>query len=290
MNLYVTTEELKTFMGISGSASDTLLVMFNKMATNIVNGILGINDLALHKVTDEVHDAGQSSINGQVIELFDTPIVAIGKIMDGDNEYTQDEDYDILLSRVRLENWLTAGPRKTKVTYAAGYHSYGYAKISITDLANLAAAATITLGAVSPATDSYTITRGTDWNPGVSSELEAINIAAAIQAKAGTNAFALGSDVYVIEGTNPQVVGRTITTSDLTRLALSGSTLGGLNFPESIRLAVMIYVANLMVSRKSPKIKSYTVGSKTVSFASDAEFNQFNDLLKPFRKVGVKAI
>ena len=290
MNLYVTTQELKDF-GVSGS--DTLIAMFNKMATDVVNGIIGVSDLSLHKVTDEVHDAGQSDINGQFIELFDTPIVAIGKIMDGDNEYTQDEDYDILLSRVRLEDWLTAGPRKTKVTYAAGYHAYGYAKISITDLANLAANATITLGAIS--TDGYTLTRGTGWNPAASSEAEAINLAAAIQAQAGTNAFALGSDVYVIESTNPQVVGRTIATSDSVRLALSGSTLtlpedNKKRMPESIRLAVMIYVANLMVSRKSPKIKSYTVGSKTVSFASDAEFNQFNDLLKPFRKVGVKAI
>jgi len=287
MNLYVTTEEIKTF-GVSGS--DTLIAMFNKMATDVVNGIIGVTDLSLHRVTDEVHNAGQSDINGQFIELFDTPIAAIGKIMDGDTEYTQDETYDILLGRVRLEDFLYAGPRKTKVTYAAGYHAYGYAKISITDLANLAVNATITLGAVSPATDGYTLTRGTGWNPAASSEAEAINLAAAIQAQAGTNAFALGSDVYVIEGSNPQVVGRTIATSDSVRLALSGSTLGGLNFPESIRLAVMIYVANLMVSRKSPKIKSYTVGSKTVSFASDAEFNQFNDLLKPFRKVGVKAI
>jgi hypothetical protein len=290
MNLYVTTEEIKTFMGISGTGSDTLLAMFNKMATSVVNGVLGVSDLSLHKVTDEVHDAGQSDINGQYLELFDSPIVAIGKIMNGDIEYTQEEDYDILLSRVRLDDWLTAGPRKTKVTYAAGYHSYGYAKISITDLVNLAANAIITLGAVASGNDGYTLTRGTGWNPAASSEAEAINLATAIQAQAGTNAFALGSDVYVIEGSNPQVVGRTITTSDSVRLALSGSTLDGLNFPESIRLAVMIYVANLMASRKSPKIKSYTIGSKTVSFASDAEFNQFNDLLKPFRKVGVKAV
>lgn len=290
MNLYVTTEELKLFMGISGTGSDSLLAMFNKMATIVVNGALGINDLSLHKVTDEVHDA-----IGQYLNLYDVPVVAIGKIMNGDDEYTQDDPYDILLGRLKLEDWLSAGPRKAKVTYAAGYHSYGYAKLTITDLANLAAGATITVGAVSPATDGYTLTRGTDWSPATSIEDEATAIAAAVQAKAGTNAFALGGDVYVIEGTNPQVVGRTITTSDSVRLALSGSSLQlssvqKENMPEDIRLAVMIYVANLMNSRKNPKLKSYTIGSKTVSFASDAEFNQFNDLLKPYRKVGVKAI
>jgi len=288
MNLYVTTEEIKSFMGITASSSDTLLAMFNKMATAVVNGVLGANDLSLHKVTDEVHDA-----DGQYLDLYDTPIVAISKIMNGDDEYTQDDPYDVLVSRVKLENWLSAGPREAKVTYAAGYHSYGYAKITITDLANLAADATITLGAIN--TDGYTITRGTDWSPATSIEDEATAIAAAIQAKAGTNAFALGGDVYVIEGTNPQVVGRTITTSDLVRLALSGSTLQlssnqKENMPEDIRLAVMIYVANLMNSRKNPKLKSYTIGSKTVSFASDAEFNQFNDLLKPYKKVGVRTV
>jgi len=288
MNLYVTTEELKLFMGITGSGSDSLLAMFNKMATIVVNGALGVNDLSLHKVTDEVHDA-----IGRYLSIYDVPVVAIGKIMNGDNEYIQDEPYDILLNRLKLENWLSAGPRKAKVTYAAGYHSYGYAKITITDLANLAAGATITLGAIS--TDGYTLTRGTDWSPAALIEDEATAIAAAIQAKAGTNAFALGGDVYVIEGTNPQVVGRTITTSDSVRLALSGSSLQlssnqKENMPEDIRLAIMIYVSNLMNSRKNPKLKSYTIGSKTVSFASDSEFNQFNDLLKPFRKVGVKAI
>lgn len=283
MNLYVKTEEIKSFMGISVATHDSLIAMFNKMATAVVNGALGVNDLSLHKVTDEVHDA-----DGQYLDLYDTPVVAIGKIMNGDDEYIQDDPYDVLVSRVKLENWLLAGTREAKVTYAAGYHAYGYAKITITDLANLAAGATITLGAIS--TDGYTITRGTDWSPATSIEDEATAIAAAIQAKAGTNAFALGGDVYVIEGTNPQVVGRTITTSDSVRLALSGSTLDGLNFPEDIRLAVMIYVANLMNSRKNPKLKSYTIGSKTVSFASDAEFNQFNDLLKPYRKVGVKSI
>lgn len=283
MNLYVKTEEIKSFMGISVATHDSLIAMFNKMATAVVNGALGVNDLSLHKVMDEVHDA-----DGQYLDLYDTPVVAIGKIMNGDDEYTQDDPYDVLVSRVKLENWLSAGPREAKVTYAAGYHAYGYAKITITDLANLAAGATITLGAIS--TDGYTITRGTDWSPATSIEDEATAIAAAIQAKAGTNAFALGGDVYVIEGTNPQVVGRTITTSDSVRLALSGSTLDGLNFPEDIRLAVMIYVANLMTSRKNPKLKSYTIGSKTVSFASDAEFNQFNDLLKPYKKVGVRVV
>lgn len=283
MNLYVKTEEIKSFMGISVATHDSLIAMFNKMATAVVNGALGVNDLSLHKVTDEVHDA-----DGQYLDLYDTPVVAIGKIMNGDDEYTQDDPYDVLVSRVKLENWLSAGPREAKVTYAAGYHAYGYAKITITDLANLAADATITLGAIN--TDGYTITRGTDWSPATLIEDEATAIAAAIQAKAGTNAFALGGDVYVIEGTNPQVVGRTITTSDSVRLALSGSTLDGINFPEDIRLAVMIYVANLMNSRKNPKLKSYTIGSKTVSFASDAEFNQFNDLLKPYRKVGVRVV
>lgn len=285
MNLYVTTEEIKSFMGITVATYDTQIAMFNKMATSLVNSILGVKDLSLHKVTDEIHDA-----EGQYLDLYDSPVVAIGKIMDGDDEYTQDDAYDILVNRIKLEDWLAAGPREAKVTYAAGYHAYGFAKITITDLANLAAAATITLGAVAPATDGYTITRGTDWNLAASADLEAINIAAAIQAKAGTNAFALGSDVYVIEGTNPQVVGRTITSSDSARLALSASTLNGLTFPEEIRLAVMIYVTNLMNLRKNPRLKSYTIGSKSVSFASDAEFTQFNDLLKSYRKVGVKAI
>ncbi len=293
MNLFVTTAEIKLFLGIAAgdTSKDSLIAMFNKMATDVVNGALSLSDASLHLVTDEVQKS-----DGQYLNLYDTPIVAIGKIMDGMVEYTQ--EYEIMLGRVRLQKWLNAGSmipdfynfRTTKITYAAGYAAYAYAKISITDLANLAANATITLGSITPATDGYTLTRGVNWNAGVSSEDEAAKIAAAIQAKDSTSAFALGSDVYVIEKTNPQVTGRTITTSDSTRLALSASALGGINIPESIRLAIMIYVANLLNSRKNPRMKSYSIGNKTVSFASDAEFQQFNDLLQPLKKVGVKAV
>jgi len=280
MNLYVTTDELKTF-GLS--ATDAKLAMLNKQATSIVNGIIGVSDFSLHKVTSEIHDS-----NGQLIYLRERPVIAIGKILNDDVEYSQNNEYDILSNRLKLENYLSAGSRNLKIDYAAGFNSYAMAKITVTNYANIAAAATITLGAI--ATDGYTITRGTDWTAGTSNDTEAENIAKAIEAKAGTSAFALRNVIYVLEATNPQITTRTIAVSDAVRLALSAATLSGVNFPEDIRLAVMLYVGNLLQIGRNPRMKSYSIGSKSVSFSSEAEFTEFKNALKPYMPVGVFAI
>ena len=293
MNLYVTTQEIKDYMGISGTAQDTKLAMFNKMATDVVNGAVGASDLALHKVVDEKH------YQSRIFDVIDPNIVSIEKIMDNGSEYTQDQDYDILLRQVKLDNYpLTApreyfldgmNPRPMLVTYVAGWNASGYAKITVTDYANIAATATIVLGNVG-ANDGFTLTRGTDWNPGSSNDDEASKIAVALNAKASIRAFASKNVVYVIEDTAAQTTGRTITVSDATRLALSSATLTGVNMPESIRLAVLMYIARLVNTGKNPTLRSYSIGGKSVTFATDSEFKQFSDLLQPYKAVGVKSI
>lgn len=283
MNLYVTTAEIKTYLGISSSSQDTLLAMLNKQATAMVNGIIGVTDLSLHKVTSEVHDALSN-----VVKLREKHAVGIGTIMDDDVEYTQTDAYDLDNDVLYLQEYLTAGRRKAFVTYAAGWNASGTAKITISDYAGLAAAATITLGAVS--TDGFTITRGVDWTAAASNAAEATAIAAAIEAKAGTRAFAVGAVVYIIEDTALQVATRTIATSDSTRLAKDVSTLGNIDFPEDIRMAVLILVAGMKQSAKNPKMKSYTIGSKSVSFGSDSEFTTFKSALAPYLRARVYSV
>lgn len=282
MNLYVTTQEIKDYLGIGGTAQDTKLAMFNKMATDVVNGAVGAGDLALHKVPDEAHEAKI------IFDLYDPHIIAIESIMDNDYEYTQEKPYDILLRRLKLDNYPQMASRPLLVTYGAGWNASGYSKITITDYAGLAAAATIILGAI--ATDGFTITRGVDWNPGSSNADEAEKIAVALNAKPAVRAFSINSTVYVIEDTNPQVTGRTITSSDAVRLALSTATLIGIDFPESIRLAVFMYIARLVNTGKNPTLRSYSIGGKSVTFATDAEFSQFTNLLRPYMPVGILSI
>ena len=283
MNLYVTTKELKDFMGISGTSQDGKLFLFNKIATEAINGILGTNDCALHKVTDEPKRHATN------LELNDVRVLAIDKIMDNDWEYTQDEPYDILSNRVRLYMPTFRGPHPLKISYLAGWNASGYSQVVISDIAGLAAAATVTIGAVTGSAGG-TLTRGTSWTAGADEKTEAINLAATVDAMAGLRSFAIGETVYVIEDINPQASGRTIAVSDDVRLKLSSATLTGINFPEGIRGAVMYYVSNMMQNAKNPKVKAYSIGSKKVEFGSEADFQQFNNLLRPFMRARIFAI
>lgn len=280
MNLYVTTAEIKSFMGLSGSSQDTKLTMLNKAATAMLNEYVGVSDLAIHKVTEEVHDA-----RSRKFRLRDIHVTSIGTILDGDTEYSQDEPYDVehrtngIDYVLNLEEFLLDGYRKAKITYVAGWNASGMAKITVT-VSGLASDATVTLGVVSA--DGFTVTRGVDWTAQATDELEASAIATAIDAKAGVRAFSMGNVVYVVEDTNPQVITRTIASSDSTRLALSDSILRSVDLPESIRFALMTHVASMFHMSKNPRLKSYTIGQKTLTFASKAEAGTYEQYLKPF--------
>lgn len=280
MNLYVTTAEIKAFMSISGSSQDAKLAMLNKAATSLLNGYLRVSDLALHKVTEEVHDACTNKFR-----LADMHVVSIGTILDDDEEYTQVEAYDIehrptgVDYVLNLTDPIGEGYRRGHFTYVAGWNASGMAKITVT-VSGLDAGATITLGAISA--DGFTLTRGVSWTAQLTDALEATAIAAAIDAQAGTRAFAMGNVVYVIEDTNPQVITRTIASSDSTRLALSDSILRSVDFPEAIRLALLTSISSMHQMSKNPRLKSYTIGQKTVQFASKAEADSYEQFLKPY--------
>ena len=258
MNLYATTAEIKAFLDISGSAKDALIAMLNKQATATLNEMLSVNDLALHKVDDEVHDAA-----GCLLELKDLHAVAIEEITDDDVAYTQTDPYDLDNYMVHLTDPLSGGTRKAKVTYAAGWNASGMAKITVSDVAGLGAAATITLGNLSGATNGSTLTRGVQWTAQATEAAEAIAIAAALTTAGYVRAFAIGAVVYVIENggatvsDTPQLTGRAISVSDATRLALSAATLAGVDFPESLRGMVMLMVGGSIAARKSKGMKSH---------------------------------
>jgi hypothetical protein len=91
----------------------------------------------------------------------------------------------------------------------------------------------------------------------------------------------------VIEDTNAQVITRTVSTTDATKLVLSDSYLRGVDFPEDIRLAIMTNVSSMMQFSKNPRLKSYTVGQKTVTFASKAEADSYEQFLRPYVRARV---
>ncbi len=283
MNTYCTTAEIKTYLGVSGTSKDTLIAMLNKMATDELNQMLSVNDLALHKVTGEIHDG----CGATKLVLNDLNVRAIGDIDDDGTAYSQTDPYDVDNYILHLDDGVFGDKRKVTVDYVAGWDAAGRATITVS-ISGLASNATITLGAI--ATDGFTATRGVNWTAQATDALEAAAIAAYIDAQAGTRAFALGNVVYVVEATNPQVVTRTLASSDATRLALSAATLSALDFPESLRLANMLLVSGLMARRKNQKVKSYTIGTKSVTFTSDEDAAEFKRLIAPFQRASVFVI
>lgn len=284
MNLYVTTTELKTYLGISGSTQDSLLGMLNKQATMLVNGIIGVSDLSLHKISDEVHDA-----KGSVVYLSEAHPVRIGTIMDDDTEYTQEEAYDLQDRTLYLENYLKNGYRALKVSYAAGWNARQMAYIDIVDYSGLALD-TVTVGGVVK-------TAGTNWTAGTSNAATATSLATAINGLTTTSpasktvsAFALGSRVYILDDEVGGTNNIAISASDTTSMTLSAAALGGIDFPEDIKAAVMMMVSFLKNQSKNRGIKSYTIGQKTISFADDGSFAMFEGFLRPYIQVKLIAI
>lgn len=283
MNLYVSLEEIKAFLGISGTSEDTRLGMLNEFATGEVNSMIGVTDLSLHQVSGEVHNGYE-----RFYSLNDLHLVEIGSINTPNGLHTQETPYDVIRGNDGLDYMFNlsapvyADPRTVLIDYVAGWNAYGMTKLTVSDYAAIAGAATITVGG----TGGYTITRGVGaWVAGSSNEDEASKIATAINGHlAVTKAFAVGSTVYIIETTKPGVSGRTVATSDAVRLALSSSTLSGIDFPSNIKLAVILLVSGMLQAAKNPNVRSYTIGSKTVSFGTDAEFETFKAKVLPFKR------
>lgn len=283
MKTYVTLEELKTYMGVTTSTKDGLIKILNNQATDIVNGILSANDLSLHKVTDEVHDA----VGKRKFYLHDPHVIAIGGINEiianSEYPYTQDDAYDIDNDQLIITGFLTAGPRKARITYAAGWNLGGSATAEVLDYASLAGKTfTITVGKT-----TTVLTEGTDWNRGTSNEAAAEALSAAIRGVKGIDSFFMGTTVYIIDETPNRATTAIATNALEADLELSASVLGNVDFPESIKGAIMIWVSDMFTRAKNTRVRSYTIGSKQVTFASDNEAELFTNLMNGYKRANI---
>lgn len=290
MNLYVTDTEIKNYLGISGSGQDTKIAMMNKSATERVNRLLSVSDLAFHKVTEEVHDA----IGKKIYALRDMHVQSIGTILDDTTEYTQDEEYDIENYLLRLEDSLWQGKRKGKITYSAGWNAGGYTTLTVTDYSSIASADTI---AIDPGgAGAETLTEGTDWDAETSNTVTANNIADAINTNAtlagssGVRAFSLGAVVYIIDRV-PQRETSTVTLGTGTGLSLSATTMTGVDFPEDIREAIIYAVGAKLSIGNAKGITRYRIGSKEVTYQTERDIDeQLKKMLRPYMRAVVKTV
>jgi len=286
MNLYISLADIKIALGISSSTYDTKINMYNQLATSVVNDYLNARDLDLHLVTDEVRDS-----RGRRIQLKDPNVVAVGRLLNNGVEYTQNDEFDIVSDTVILESPIYSGDRKLKATYAAGWRARRAVKLTISDVGAMAAAATITINDVNVVGQAdIVLTRGTSWTAANNATDEATNIAGAINGLSNKDfqAFSCGKFVFIQD----KALGgldRPVSSSDSVRLNFENSTTSA-DFPEPIKLAVCLYVSNLLNSIKSPRVKQYTIGAKSVTFSDSAQFVEFKNLLNSYKRAKVYII
>lgn len=284
MNTYVTTAEIKTYLGISGSTNDTVLAMLNKFATDDLNGILSVSDLAFHKVTDEVHDGGTDRL-----ELKDMHVTIIGDVYEDETLYEQDDAYDIDNYVVYFDDGLNAGEREVTIDYAAGWNAAGWATLEITNNSLITDNMTITIAP--GASGAVVLTEDTEWTTGADAATTALDIAEAINdhaslggADSGVRAFAIGATVYIVDK-EPQRKTSTIALSNAAGFTLSGALLNkAVDFPEGLRGAVLLLIAGRFAKRKNAGVKSYTIGTKSVTFGSKEDAIEFKQAISQYMR------
>ncbi len=294
---YTTLTDLKTNLGITGSSTDAYLTMEIKHGEARLDSMLSVRRLDIHLVEDERHDAR----GAKNICLQDLHVVEIGEILDDTTVYTQDDEYDIDNYVLHLEGSLSGGRRNGHIDYAAGYNAAGIAKLTVTDYA--AITATMTLDVNVGGSDANVLTEGTEWNAATSNNATATSIADAINlmaatgqtAATGVRAFALEAVVYIVDEM-PGRITSTVTASLLNGLTLisGGGTAGaitvaltmdGVDFPEDLIEALYLMIGAKLSKRTSGGVKSYKIGSKSVTFGSASETNtEIKTLTKPYKR------
>jgi len=125
MSAIITTAEVKTILGISGSTQDTLIAFHIESAQNLLYQILGVTDLLTHSVTKE-----ETPIYDSLYFYLDEfPVTAITTIYDtGTHDEITGYSFSIGTKNKRKVNIVDSsgvpygiGRSSIKVTYTAGY-------------------------------------------------------------------------------------------------------------------------------------------------------------------------
>lgn len=126
MDLYATTAEIKTYLGISGSSKDTLIGVLNSAMTRNLNGLLGVKTLAAHTTTKELTKLYAEEATGDLFVILKAfPLIELTSLYDVDDVEVTDftaEQRDVPDTRmVHFDGDTISWREWVKVTYKAGY-------------------------------------------------------------------------------------------------------------------------------------------------------------------------
>lgn len=283
----VSNDEIKLFLGISGSSKDALVDALNDSMTEMLVDILGVADLGVHSVADErveMVDAYKIHLEDFPVDIDET-ITVKNNLGDTQTGFTFSKDP----KRIRTirpyssENSSLPYPLhfdEILISYTAGY----ILKDIIEVLSNTGLAEkTITvkaLGVTTTYTFKATASEDTEIEVGGDTDATAQNIQEKI-----TGSTVSGSVVTLPLGYEVSL--GTATTSHF--------TITSNNIPKALKLAIGYMVAGgLSEQEKTPNLQSYTIGDKSVTFRNEGESNYFKSVLmkygSPYLKVTIRSV
>ena len=284
--LITTKEEIKAYLGISGTSKDAMINLWNKTATEILAGMLKVQDLAVHTVTNELVRV----YNPEYLMLREFIVSTSGSITIKDallNEitgFTFDLDSN---AKRRLFLKDTSGNPKS-LYYPEIYATYtaGYTLQDTLEIVDNGALDTKTFTvSVAGVETTYTLVSGVpstnEIQIGASAALTAAAIAAVFTGASSSSA------------TVTMQKGATITLGTLTS---AEATLTSATMPEALKVAVALIVGGAMTdaTQKRGGVTSYTLGSKSVSFADTSSKNMFesiiNEYLGEYKTTNMRAV
>lgn len=261
VTLYASKDEIKNFLGISGSSKDLLIRQLARSMKTTFDGLIGVTGLESRTITDELQKNHEGENYFYVREFNPTSITGFKNMLGEAILATSLSNGDFTIvghpSRKILAKYGLGYP-EFKITYVAGWTCN--ATIQVTNYANLSAE-TITVG-------ETVLTEGTDFNAVTSNSVTATNIATALTT-AGINSTAVGDTVTIGIA------------DDLSTSSSSAVTLTEADLPGEVKMAFAYMVGGAIAQREGlGGLASYTLGSKTVNFRTQVEKNEFKRVIE----------
>lgn len=126
MDLYASTAEIKTYLGISGSSKDARIAVLNLAMTSVLNGLLSVKSLAAHTNTKELTKLYAERETGDLfVILRHFPLIEVVSLYDVDDvaitDFTAEQRDEPDTRRVHFDGDNISWREHVKITYTAGY-------------------------------------------------------------------------------------------------------------------------------------------------------------------------
>jgi len=271
----ITTAEIKVLLGISDSSQDAMLEMANDFMTEILLDLLGLDNFDVTAYIDEeinIYDNGYLEFKNYPIEITspvptfkDTNFTALTSYPD--SWFLEDDQKPFIKGKNSAGNLFEWCKGRLLVSYTAGWKV-----VSTFTVADYSSMANKTFSVkVAGTTTEWTMkasgATGNQIDVGASNDLTATSIATALGGTASGAVVTLPAGHYLTFGTMTSTEG----------------SVDNFDLPNSFRVAVSMLVGGFVAGKqKQGGVESYSLGGKSVSFGTQADFKLFEQTVQAY--------